>query len=422
MYNCITISHFCKVFFKKGLLDAFFSAILKNMKKVFLFVSILILFFNLSAWAGNIQDVKLSTSDGQCSFHYLTNKDISNLFIKYIEGQCIDGFISGPAYIVIQDHKTEKMEQINAFFIQGYPFESLFRQVPLKKLTLSNKEEQHMTFDLGTDTTGQISFIGRATAIRLTDNTYGPFTLCNPFWMLIKTDYPDLFSDETVQQNLISDAINKTKSVCPEIQKIRLYGSHTENPENKDISFFADIDLSQKSIKVKRIPSSSRVRDILNNPDISIPLPKTIKHENSTPVMTVTPVKSEVKQIVSAQSEQVKTETKTTKLPVKQPETAKSSKARIQENKLIVLDEIPHLLTTARLLKQPIQGKVLIHISELLSDNQVIVDLPTPLRAEGENLSVGWGIAEGTFSYIGTGNNPDEVQGFLLIQSFTPKK
>ncbi|MDY6407583.1 MAG: hypothetical protein SPL08_02610, partial [Pseudomonadota bacterium] len=229
-------------------------------------------------------------------------------------------------------------------------------------------------------------------------------------------------------------------------------GSETDTPENKDISFFADINLNTGHIKVRRVPSSPRIRDVLADPtnNTDIPLPKEIRRETGLTVVQITPVKPEGKSfgvldtpkndiavssipVVGAiplsrdtseiqtsglretSTSLIRTTAETMPVSVSRPS---SEKETVQEEADSLWDDIPALLTAARLLKQPVDGKALVHIARFDSVGIALTDGPVILRLRGKNLPTGWVVISGHFTYTPMQNANDAV-GFVDVQSFT---
>ena len=374
-----------------------------------------------------VRDEVLTTTDRSCAVHFLTHDNVTGWYLTEAEGACPNGVLEGAGLVTVRNAFGKTVGQLNGFFHQGYWMGHHEVLAPLKTLLLRDEAEQTLVVDLGKEERLDIRYLGKLTATRRSDNTYGPFSGCRPTQVLAVTTQPDLFEDETVQQELINSAINRAKNLCPDTEWIYFYASESENPDNQEIIFFADINLESRKIKVRRLPSSRRNRDLLGEGSIStIPQPKEIRRETGLPVVQITPVKPEqegrvdlpmqtdiAKLPVPATIQPVPVQTKpTVTIPESEPKNITPS----LEN----LDDIPALLTATRLLKQPIDGKALIHIHHFDEKGDAVLDDPVPLRATGTGLSLGWGIAEGLFSYRVTDSKDSETKGFIQINTFTP--
>ena len=409
------------------------------------------------AYAGpddRVRDELITTTDRSCGIHYLTNKNTIGWYITEVEGTCLNGLLDGMGHISLRNAFGKVVQETAGFFVQGYPMESNYGNINLKTLLLGDTN-QELIFDLGSEERLDIKYMGKMTSTRQSDDTYSAFDACHPAVVLAVTPHLDLFEDEAVQQELINSVINRVAPVCPETNQIYFYGSDKDNPENKDIAFFADINLESGHIKVRRLPSSPRLRDVLTNPAdaMDIPIPKEIRRETGLPVVQVTPVKPESKPAPAVppteKSKQQVIPLSVTPAPAQMPVLPKTAPApqplpttesiapqpvpapepvlaqsqpqpqTPEPTSLPAWDDIPALLTAARLLKQPVDGKALIHIARFDAMGIALTDGPVALRVKGNNLPLGWVVVQGLFSYTPPQNGTDAL-GFVQVQSFTP--
>lgn len=403
---------------------------------------------NVWAEGAAFRDDRITTTDRSCAIHYATRRNTTGWFLSDVDGSCPNGWLNGSATITIRDAFTKPVEQISGFWVDGYRTEPIALPVSINDINDDGTGIRTLSFDMGREERLDIRYVGRMTAEPLADGTYGPFMACAPVQILAVTSDISLFEDETIQQELINTAINQAHFLCPRATHIYFYAADTDRPENKDVAFFADIDLDGRKIKVKRVPSSSRIRDILKNPDQGIPVPRIVRQSTGTPVMQVQPIKqtkqesaptlSAVSQrpltpiartispqpaIASPQQKPVPAPQSEPKVPVlsstANPEPPQSQVSTDQPTPP-VLDALPHLLTAARLLKQPVDGKALVHIAGFDDSGAAVIDQPVALRATGTGLSLGWGIAEGLYSYTPPAGTLPTVRGFVQIHTFTP--
>ena len=117
------------------------------------------------------------------------------------------------------------------------------------------------------------------------------------------------------------------------------------------------------------------------------------------------PTKNDVEEITNLS---IPTEKKETVLPVLDIDTE------------IQLDKIPHLLTASRLLKQPVDGKALVHVAYFNDIGEAVVDKPVSLKVKGSGLSLGWGILSGDFIYLQPTGKLNDVRGMVNVLSFVP--
>ena len=366
-----------------------------------------------------IRDEVLTTVDRSCSVHYLTHDNTTGWGLTEVEGNCPEGVLEGAGMVTVRNAFGKTVGQMNGFFHQGYWMGHQEVSAPLKTLLLRDETEQTLIVDLGQEDRLDVKYLGKLTATRRSDNTYSPFSGCRPTQVLAVTNTPDLFEDEITQQELINSAINRAKMLCADAEWIQFYASQSENPDNQEIIFFADINLDSRKIKVRRLPSSRRSRDLLAS-DMQIPVipqPKEIRQEIGLPVVQITPVKPE-------QDNRIMTFPKTE--PVQQQTyheqpVSTISETNVQDMTLPEnLDDIPALLAASRLLKQSVDGKALVHIHHFNDSGEAVLDEPVSLHATGNMLSLGWGIAEGMFSYWPTDSKDLDNKGFIQIKVFTP--
>ena len=395
-----------------------------------------------------VRDELLTTTDRSCAIHYLTHQNTTGWYLTEVEGECPYGVLDGYGSLAVRNAFGKVVDQRDGMFAQGYWMGREPMHVTLKSLFLGDQEEQTLVYQLGQEDRLNIRYLGTSKAIRRSDKSYGPFLGCAPARVLAVTPDTKLFEDETIQQNIIQSVIQRVQKVCSTPDKIYLYASEKENPENADVAFFADISLAEQQIKIRRLPSSNRTRNVLavGGEEDDKPRPHEIRHESGLPVVQVTPVKPPVsrtnnsvsnsssatnpahtvvspmnpEQIFKYQDQvpsgpRVQTdffnEGTTAETPLQSDN--KMTPALIDSNRL---DEVPHLLTVSRLLGQSVTGKALVHIARFDEDGIALIDSPVALRAKGSRLSLGWGIAEGDFLYD---SQPDR-RGFVQIDTFTP--
>ena len=397
-----------------------------------------VLLMGLNAYAGSddrVRDELITTPDRTCAIHYLTQGNTVGWYVTEVEGSCPNGLLNGAGKATLRNAFGKVVRQIAGFFTHGYPTREDYGEITLKTLWLSDSSTQSLVFDLGSGEANDIHYLGKMTSTRQSDEAYSAFDACHPATILALTKDEMIFGDETVQQDLIDAVLNRVAPICPDAPRIYVYGSSKENPENKDIAFFADIDLDSGHIKVRRLPISARVRDVLGDPEAAadFPVPKEIRRETGLPVVQITPVKPEVKPLPHPIPEPT-IEPRIKKQPIPQPESP--SPAMIQppapmaqtqipsapaETKASESswDDVPALLTASRLLKQPVEGKVLLHIARFDATGLAITDAPVALRLKGNNLPLGWVGVMGTFSHTPPQASTDTL-GFVQVQTFTP--
>lgn len=384
-----------------------YNSLMKNLKNKALLLFLLSV--GLTTHARSVRDVVLTTTDKTCSIHYLTHNNTTGWFLTDISGSCASGTLSGEGSVVIRNAFGKPEEQLIGHFNQGYWTGIEPIRAPLKTLLLNHdSEEQFLTYDLGKEERLDIRYLGKMTATRRSDDTYGPFLSCDPVRVLAITSDSALFADESVQQGLITSAVQRARDVCPQSMYIQFYAADRDNPQNEDIFFFADIDLETKHIKVRRIPSSSHTR-------------KAIQLKYDTDIKNSSPKKEEQKDtLTSVLPKETLHETSTPEKIMSTPKQQGNNLPILDVDTEIRLDKIPHLLTASRLLKQPVDGKALIHIAYFDDKGKAIADKPVALKVAGSGLSLGWGILSGNFTYIQPTGKLNEPRGTVDALSFTP--
>ena len=151
----------------------------------------------LTGQAAPVQDVVLNTTDKTCSIHYLTHGNTTGWFLTDISGSCASGTLSGEGSVIVRNAFGKVEEQLVGYFNQGYWTGSEQTNAPLKILFLNHdSEEQFLTYDLGQEDRLDVHYLGKMTATRRADNTYGPFLSCDPVRILAITSDSELFTDE----------------------------------------------------------------------------------------------------------------------------------------------------------------------------------------------------------------------------------
>lgn len=422
---------FCKLFFKKGLAISLFflyNIHMRCFKFLFFFLILCLSAVDVTAKTKPVTNATITTTDRLCSVHYLTKSNTTGWYISDIqELSCASGAANGHGTVIIHNAFGQEVERLTGYFNQGFWVGSNPFLLPLKALYITDTDTHTLTADFGTQDRLNIHYVARLTSTERSDATYGPFLGCDPVRVIAVTPDSSLFEDEAIQQELITSVIQKSESVCPTVSQIYFYASDLENPANKDIFFFADINLDSGNIKIRRLPQSPKTQDILQNPSErspTIPMPREVRRERAIPIMAVQPIKPTTKK-----------ETTQSPLPTLQPiqsapiapphiitaDTLNPTKApQSQPTDNTPSDFIPNLLTVARLLNQPVAGTALVHLTRFDDKGNAVIDQPVSLRAKGSGLSLGWGIMTGEFTYLPSDNSLSPVHGFVQVKSFTP--
>ena len=408
-----------------------------------LYKTVLLILLTLVAQPGQTKSLTeslLTTPDKKCAIRYWSRENTDGWYLMPIAGSCPNGVLEGPGRVTIRNREGHVIHSLDASFVQGYPIGSQMIPYPLLG-AFNDKGNMTLTFDLGQDPASNIRFFGRLTVPDLADYPFSPDTL-QPLRILMQADRESLFYSEESQRRLVAEAINRGKPISAATSKMYLFGAVKSNPDRQDILFFAEADLSLNQVRVKRRPQPRK-----NETDI--PFPKEIRQEAGVPVVRILPsvldrpaplshtaiptdqptplidLKGAPESVltpsddgdVNPQILPLTDESVPVRSDFSQPTVeAISSRPALSED---ALDKIPHLLTSSRLLKQPVQGKALVHIARFNGAGQVIIDRPVSLSAKGNGLSLGWGVAEGYFLNTSDPHLPDTL-GFIDITSFSP--
>ena len=376
---------------------------MKMTKKIFIMIFIILL--EQSVFASPVKDSVLTTTDRSCAIHYLSHGNTTGWFLTDVGGTCDNGILSGEGSVIIKNAFGHIEEQLIGHFNQGYWTGKEAINQPLKTLLLNHdSEEQFLIYDLGREDRLDIQYLGKMTSTRRSDKTYGPFLSCDPVRVLAVTADTDLFADESVRHNLISSVVQRSRKICSDTMQIQFYAANNDNPKEDDVFFFADIDLETKHIKVKRVPSSSQIRTA-------------VQLKEKTAIDTTTKEKNED---VPLQSPKKTDLTGMKPVPLTSSTENTPLLPTLDADTEIRLDKIPHLLTASRLLKQPVEGRTLIHITSFNEMAEAFSDKPVCLKIKGNGLSLGWGILSGYFTYLYPTGKSDEPRGMVEALSFTP--
>lgn len=391
-----------------------------------------------SVTAAEKSDVILTSEQG-CQIHYITDKNVDGWSIGGQLGECPDGWIDGYADITISNAFGKPVEQIFGHFRNGFWVGS--KAIPFSVVGLSetNDNERALNVELDQNEEHNIQYLGQLRAKKMADGSFDAFTACPTTRILAVTENRDIFENETVQSELLNEAIHYAKTLCPEINGIHFYGAPISEPSDKDIFFFAEIDLGLRQIQVKRLPSSAQKKAEAER------LARIRVEPSGVPIMKVTPIRPQsMESSLETEKETEKipeiAETKDTVSPpeesdidakeapvseatpsssVQATETAPSLKSvsdssplttesdsvsndtitpNIEKENKIFLDAVPHLLTASRLLKKTVSGTAVVHVFRVDLSGQAWIDLPVPMKANGRLVQTGWNIVSGLFS------------------------
>lgn len=449
---------------KKRLQDKFLFSIIQTMKIRFFFFLFFAILLSTTVVGESLplDDTTIKTDDGSCGIHYLTQKNITGWRLDVMDTNCTDGWVTGYANVTVRDAFGQPVEQIYGFFKEGYWTGETRIDTPIIDRFSTKQGVQSLSFDLGNDSRFNMRFIGQMKSSQAQNGTYGAFEACSPVRILAITDTISVFEDESVQQDLLNTVISKAHEICPKAHLIYFFGSEKDRPNRDEVVFFADLDLNEKQIRVRRLPSSPRLsKEQVVKTKSNAPLPTVIRQERGTPLMRVTPIrplsltdkspkpetpptsaavvtptlpgiteKSQVASIDSPavyltplQEEEPTNSTSSNQLPLSTPDTKEPRPESTQtppDTPPAVLDQVPHLLAASRLLKQPVSGQAAVHVHRVDLSGMAWIDEPVPLRASGRLLPVGWNIVEGAFTATANTAEKEKSEGLIQIKNTHP--
>ncbi len=389
----------------------------------------------------------LTTSDNSCGIHYLTDKNTNGWYLETHVDSCVDGWFDGHREITIRDAFGKPVEQVYGYFNQGYWTGDYPVSFPVVETSMPEDGVSALTLDLGNDARFEaIRFLGQMRSTRMADGTYSAFEACGPARILAVTDQKQLFEEETAQQDLLNTAIHKAQELCPPVKQIYFFASDTDTPTDDAVFFFADVDLVQKQIKVRRLPSSPRRSERV------LPSLPIRSEPTGTPLMRVTPIRptssvdgvepetpAPVAQPMMKEPEPAPVPVSETPpvlepadepavvaepSPVSEPEPVSEPVPDVvSASAPVVTDAVPHLLTASRLLQKPVDGVAAVHVFRVDLSGQAWIDAPVPMKANGRLLPTGWNVVTGRFMALSPDTRAKGAilpRGSIQILSVTP--
>lgn len=384
------------------------------MQKASLFLGIVIGALAVGAAAAELDEYRLFTSDGSCSFSHLSQRIPEAAYLEAAAAECPDGFLDGYADVTLFSADKKPLEQFYGFFSQGYWTGESWIRRPFRDRFATDAGAQSLTFELGTEQQAELTMLGQAQAARLPDGRYGAFDTCAPFRVLALTPHRDVFENEVSRNQVVKLARYYAAQMCPQTKRVLLFAAAVMRPSPADVFFFAEIDLAQEVIEIKRMPAD-------------VPLPaRPVRHERGVPIMRVTPLIDEELPAAAPVVEQPPApppapagmpeitenipfetaEAPPAFLPMtpEQPPEAPFQEIASPEKEIsleapapLALDLLPPLLTASRILQAPLEGTSVVHVAASESGPNYI-NWPVALRVEGVALPPGWGILSGQFS------------------------
>ena len=377
----------------------FFDIIIPMLKKV---TTLALL---VSAWALPVAagfDM-VPTQDGQCRFFYPTDKNTSGWYIETSSQEmCQNGVVNKQGQVTVYNAFGNPVEQIYGFFSGGYWTGDKELSAQVLSGYAENADTYKVAFELPSDTGFDIRYLSQMVSQKQKDTTFGAFSFCHPFRILVQTGDYGLFQDESLTTEIIDDAARYAKVLCPTEQKIQLFGSSKERPSGDDVFFYADIDLKTAQIDVKRNDAAAFAKR-QNTEDEKIDVENKVLI-NGTKTIDLNPTDDASEKL----------------LPNVVPVVNSIDDTQVDNEVdfIQLMDKIPHLLTISRLTGKPVQGTTIVEIKRVSGKMAEVVS-PVSLHLTGENLVAGWAIISGDFSYE-SGRKGAELTGKVLVSSVIP--
>lgn len=375
------------------------------MKKILPIIAFAACLFSRSALA---DFGMLATEDGTCRFFYPTVKNTQGWYIKPSSpDMCQNGFLNKHGEVTIYNAFSIPVEQFYGFFNGGYWMGQTNLSAEIVTARSENNNVYKVSFALPSETGFDIRYLSQMTSKKTDGKTYGSFTFCNPFRILIQTDDFGLFKDKKLTTEIIDEVARHAQRLCPTEQAIQLFGSPKENPKQEDIFFYADINLQTAQIDVKRNEATAFAEKFEEKAETDTPLEQIQTASDYASVQTG-----------PASSSDISSPASNIEIIIPVPKTDQSVSTEVPENNNQIFDKIPHLLTLSRLTKTPVHGTTVVHIVKA-TDTHAETAVPLPLTLNGKDLKIGWAIISGDFKHE-TGKKTTELTGSVEVKSFIP--
>ncbi len=414
----------------------------------------------VSAGAANLDEVLLETADGQCSIHYLTDKNTQGWSIQTDSYDCPNQLLNGHAEVSIYNAFGQVVDHIYGYFSSGYWTGNQHLNAPVLKRTSDEKGVQKAIFIVGTNKTKRIDYIGQMSAHKTATGDYAPLSFCAPFRVLAVTQNTDVFNNEETAQEIIDDAAEKAKYFCPSEKRMMFFASTKMEPKQTDIFFFADVNLKtgaqnivtkadskpmvikqeggevvslvipdhKKAPALKRgyidrskQPVASPLRPIAPvtvdtfdpvtdyDMPVDLPLPDMVSDgPDFSEELDVSADAADTTEVAAPEESFVPAETQIDPM-LAEKRAAVSA---------MTLDPIAHLRVMMKVMKRPVTGNTVVHIESVGLDGTAKTDEPVQLILAGANLRRGWAVVSGLFTFDSdTGTGQADISGLIPCTS-----
>ncbi len=306
-----------------------------------------VLFFPIFCWAG-LDEVVISTVDGQCALRYLTTYPKENWTIQTNQKNCEGGFVQGYGQVELYDAAHRLNEKLTGFFLDGYWLGDFMGQGSVLDRMTPAEHQQSLTFQLGQE--GQATYVVQLRAEQEENRPYGPFTGCPDFRLMVVVPQESLFQEVEFQEKIANRADQYAHSLCSDLENITVFGATQLKPKSSDIVFQMSVDPDTQERHI--IPVSQIAEGLASSP---IEL-----RRQSGEVLFRTDA-----------------ETKNAK--------------PVQPTELFQRTALAHLDVLSRLTGKPVKGKVIVHVKQLNLDGSALVDLPQQILLKNSpDLQTGW--------------------------------
>ncbi|MGN0919848.1 MAG: hypothetical protein ACI4OR_03745 [Alphaproteobacteria bacterium] len=333
------------------------------MKKI---LFLILIFFSPFVRAG-LDEFTIATEDKSCAIHYLSSRTKHNWTIKVNPASCQNGWVEGAAEVRLFSPTKEPTETLSGFFKEGYWLDTFPPVGHIIERTQVDDKIQSLSFLLGEDKEANITYVGQLRAIQPEGRPYGAFQGCPDFRVLVVVPDPEVFSNTAFQDKMVEQGLLYARSYCAKPEILALFGA--TNATHPEILFHMQVDIQTESREIIPLPEKEKKEEHF---------PFELRTEKTDILLSVEPKEESASVFYSL------------------PEIPKASPAPKKPKK--EMDILSHLQILSRAFHQPVTGRVVVHISQVLLDGTGITDLPSEIQLlYYPGLKTGWAVIEGVF-------------------------
>lgn len=352
------------------------------------YIFVLLLLIASSAHADLLDEQDLPTSEKDCKIHYLTPKNRNLWTISVDKNYCHDGWVHGFTTVTIKDALNRTVETLHGFFHHGYWLTDFIGKTD--EIFRSNPEDglQDLIYKTGADTDLNATYYTVARATLNDEKHYSAFTTCSKeTTLLVAHDPISDFKQSLFQTALLKQAQEHLLKMCSQTKRIHIFGTAANAHTTQQAVFHADINLENEEIKISYHSPIDKS---------AIPMPSELRHEGGEHLLTIHPQKETVKATYGEEK--------------KQPIPPPPPKSKLPKNTQSATD----LALTAKVSNVSTQGRAIIFVDHMGTDQLANITRPTPLKMRVQTaMTQGWYVIDGTF-------NPENAD--IVIQPLTVKK